>query len=220
MLCTYIYFSNIGSFDGEDMSTPPNDPGVDPDEDQDMLNAEDHEASAERPTPVGVSVPPFSRRGRLDSRYRMELGDQITALIIEAGIRPANMRDIQTDGRMLHMWRGMTRDMYNLMCQVIGATIAVTRLRRTVHSYRHSRAMTRDGQFTSNDSHAYHDHLPRAVPNEHEAPLATSSSSHHGDEARPSATSSHQPTATSKSTSHDHEQAPGPSTVEAALLTE
>ena len=121
-MCTCIYFADIGSFDGEDMLAPQHDPGVDPDDDQDMPDAEDHqEVCAERPAPVGAVVPPFARRGQLDSRYRMELGDQLTTLIVEAGIWPANMRDIQADGRQLHMRRGMSRDMYNLMWHVVGA---------------------------------------------------------------------------------------------------
>ena len=62
MLCTCIYFADIGSFDGEEISGPPHDPGVDPDDDQGMSDAEDHqEAGAEGPTPDGVMVPPFSR---------------------------------------------------------------------------------------------------------------------------------------------------------------
>ena len=72
MLCTGIYFAKIGSFDGVDMSAPPHDLGVDPDDDKGMPDAEDHqEAGLERPDPVGVPVLPFSRRGRLDTRYRM-----------------------------------------------------------------------------------------------------------------------------------------------------
>ena len=54
MLCTCIYFPNIGSFDGEDMLTTPHDLGVDPDDDQDMPDAKDHEAGAKRPAPVGL----------------------------------------------------------------------------------------------------------------------------------------------------------------------
>ena len=67
-----------------------------------------------------------------------------------------------------------------------------------------------------------HDRSPRAAPNEHEPPLA-SSIIHHGDEVGPSAMSSQQPTASIST--HDHEQAGpstievGPSTVEAAPLT-
>ena len=75
MLCTCIYFAEIGSFDGKDMSAPPNDPGVDLDDDQDIPDADDHEAGVERPAPAGAPVRPFSRCGRLDSKNRMELGD-------------------------------------------------------------------------------------------------------------------------------------------------
>ena len=119
------------------MLTPPHDPGVDPDDDQDMLDVDDHEAGVERTAPAAVPVPPFSRHGRLDSRYRMELDDQLTALIFEVGIRPATMRDIHADGRLLHMWRGMPRDMYKLMRHVVGATTLVTRLSRIIACYRH-----------------------------------------------------------------------------------
>ena len=112
---------------------PPHDPGVDPDDDEGMLDVEDHqEASAERHALGGVQILPFARCGRLDTRYMMELGNQLIALIVEAGIRPAHMRDIQADGRLLQMWRGMLYDMYSLMRHVVGATTVVTRLRRTV----------------------------------------------------------------------------------------
>ena len=137
MLCTCIYFADIGSFDGEDMLAPPHDPGVDPNDDQDMSYVEDHqEADAERPAPAGAPILPFARRGSLDSKYRMELGYQLTTLIVEAGIRPTTMRDIHADGRLLHMWRGMLRDMYNLMRHVVGDTTLVTWLRRIVARYR------------------------------------------------------------------------------------
>ena len=78
MLCTCIYFADIGSFDGEEILEPAHDPSVDPDDDQDMEDAKDHdqEVRGEIHAPhAGTPVPPFSRRGRLDTQYRMELGD-------------------------------------------------------------------------------------------------------------------------------------------------
>ena len=78
-----------------------------------MPDAEDHQE-------VGVG------RGRvLDARYRMELGDQLSALIVEAGIRSAHYRYIEVDDRLLHMWRGMLHDMCSLMRHVLGVTIAI-----------------------------------------------------------------------------------------------
>ena len=118
---TCIYFAYIRSFDGEDMPAPPNDPGVDPDDDQDMSDAEDHEAGVDRLGPHGAPVPPFSGH-RLDSRLRMELGDQLCGFFVEVGVRPATMRDIQDDGRLVHMLRGMSCDMFTLMWHVVGAT--------------------------------------------------------------------------------------------------
>ena len=78
---TYIYFVDIGSFDGNEMPAPPNDIGVYPDDDQDMADAKDDldedEASAvEKHAPAhGAPVLPFAKRGRLDTRYRMDLAN-------------------------------------------------------------------------------------------------------------------------------------------------
>ena len=113
------------------MSDPPHDPGVDPDDNQDMADGkDDHDQdeadAAERHAPAhGALVPPFARHGRPETRYRMELGNQLSALIVEASIRPAHYRDIQVDDRMLRMWRGIPRDMYSLMQHVVGVTTAI-----------------------------------------------------------------------------------------------
>ena len=115
----------MGYFDGEDMPAPPHDPGVDPDDDQGMQDAEDHqEAGADqRPTPAGALV----RGQRLsDARYRMELGDQLISLIVEVGIRPADFKDIEAKDRLSQMWKDMPRDMYNLMWHVVGVMKAFT----------------------------------------------------------------------------------------------
>ena len=54
-MCTCIYFADIGCFDDDDMPAPPYDLSVDPDNDQGMPDAEDHqEADAERPTTAGA----------------------------------------------------------------------------------------------------------------------------------------------------------------------
>ena len=100
------------------MPPPPPDPGVDLDDDEVMPDAEDHqEAGADqRPALAGAPV-----RGRLgDTRYRMELGDQLIALIVETDIRPTHYRDIYADDRLLQMWRGMPRDMYSLIRHIVG----------------------------------------------------------------------------------------------------
>ena len=194
------------------MPEPPHDPGVDPDDDQDMAYANDHdqEVGGERHAPhAGAPVLPFARRGRPNTRYRMELRDQLSALIVEAGIRHTHYRDIQVDDRLIKIWRGMPRDMYNLMRHVIGATADVTRLTRIVKCYRCGRDVEGGGKSTSSDSSS-HDRSPRAASNEHEPPLK-SNNNHHGDEAVPSVTSSQQPAASISS--HDHEQGTGPSIV-------
>ena len=134
------------------MPGPPHDPSVDPDDDdQDMDDAkddhgEDEAGAAERHAPAhGAPVPPFAKRVRPETKYRMELANQLCALIFDAGIRPAHYKDIQADDRLLRMWRGMLRDMYGLMWHVVGATTVVTQLRRIFHSYRHIQAVACDG---------------------------------------------------------------------------
>ena len=92
-MCTCIDFVDISSFDGEEMPEPPHDSSVDPDDDKDMVDAKDHdqdEAGAERHPPSRALVPPFSRCGRLETRYRMELGNKLSALFVEAGIKPSH----------------------------------------------------------------------------------------------------------------------------------
>ena len=151
MLCTCIYFADIGSFDGDEMSDPPHDRGVDPDDyDKEMADVPEDEAdgTAERrvdPAPHGASVPPFARRGRPETKYRMDLGSQLCGLISDAGIRPAHYKEIQGGERLLWMRRGMLRDMYGLMRHIVVATTAVTRLRRIFRSYRRSRDVACDG---------------------------------------------------------------------------
>ena len=91
MLCTCIYFAYIGSFDGEEMPGPPHDPGVDPDDDDQYMDDVEHDhdedeaGAVERHAPShhGVLVPPFARPGRLETRYRMELANQLYALIVD-----------------------------------------------------------------------------------------------------------------------------------------
>ena len=119
------------------MSTPPHDQGVDSGDNEGMPDAKDHqEADVERHAPAGATV-----HNRLnDARYRMKLGDQLSALIVEVGIRPAHYRDIQANDRLLQMWRGMLHDMYSLIWHVIGATTVVTQLRRTIARYKSSRS--------------------------------------------------------------------------------
>ena len=95
----------------------------------------------------------------------MELGNQLNTFIVEVGIRSTHYRDIQANNSLLWMWRGMSRDMYNLMWHVVGAMTTVTQLRRIVARYRHGRDTTRDRQSASNDSSS-HDRSPRTAPNE------------------------------------------------------
>ena len=69
MLCTYIYFVDIGSFVVDEMPPPPNDQGVDAAKDQEMADEKDRASDITGPhdhghVPVGV-------RHRLDTRFRI-----------------------------------------------------------------------------------------------------------------------------------------------------
>ena len=114
------------------------------------------------------------------------MGDQLSALILEASIKPADFIDIEANDRLSRMWRGMPRNMYSLMHHVVGVTTTLTQLKRTVTHY--DRAATHDGQSARRIIPSSHDcSQPRTAANLHEPPLA-STSCHHGDEARPSTT--------------------------------
>ena len=131
LLCTCIYFADIGSYDGEEMLPPPPNPVVDLDD----LDAEDQQEAGEddqRHAPTGA---PTRSRHMSDARYRMELGDQLIALLVEAGVRPADFTDIEANDRLLQMWIGMPCDMYIMMRHVIGVTTAFTRLTMTIARY-------------------------------------------------------------------------------------
>ena len=86
-MCT-IYFVDIRTFVGDEIPSPPNDPGVDVDEE--MEEAEDE---GDRPDPDQVQIHAGVRR-RLDTRFRMELGDQLYRLLVDAGVHPTMIREI------------------------------------------------------------------------------------------------------------------------------
>ena len=116
------------------MPPPPPDLGVDPDDDEGMPDDKDHQEAGvdQRPAPIGALV-----HGQLsDAKYKMELGNQLIALIVEAGIRIYYYIDIEADDRLLQMCIGMMCDMYSLMRHVVGVTIAFMRLMRTIARYR------------------------------------------------------------------------------------
>ena len=91
-MCNYIYFTDIGSFFGVEMPPPPNDPSVDPDDDQEMADAEDQ--AGDRPGPHDQAHVPAGVRRRLDTQFRMDLGDQICQLLVEEEFRTTTIREI------------------------------------------------------------------------------------------------------------------------------
>ena len=72
--CVLIYILQILGHLMAEMLVPPNDPGVDLDDDQEMVDAKD-QVGANKPGPHVAQVPAGVRH-RPDTRFRMELGDQ------------------------------------------------------------------------------------------------------------------------------------------------
>jgi hypothetical protein len=66
-------------------------------------------------------------RGRLDTRFKLELGDRLYALLVEMGVYPVLMRDIRKNTILLELWREMSHNIMPLICHIVGAT----RLRAT-----------------------------------------------------------------------------------------
>jgi hypothetical protein len=53
-----------------------------------------------------VQIPDMHRP---DTRFRLELGDRLCALLVEVGVLPVLMRDIREDPMLLELWREMSR---------------------------------------------------------------------------------------------------------------
>ena len=58
---------------------------------------------------------------RPDTRFRLELGDQISTLLTKVGIFPDLMRDIREYPILLDIWRDMPHDLMPLMRHIVGA---------------------------------------------------------------------------------------------------
>ena len=53
-------------------------------------------------------------------RFRMELGDQLSSLLVEEGVCPTMMHQIMEDPRLLDIWRDIPRDMMSFMRHFVG----------------------------------------------------------------------------------------------------
>jgi hypothetical protein len=56
-----------------------------------------------------VQIPDDMHRSP-NTRFRLELGDRISALLTEVGVRPALMHDIMAYSTLLDIWREMSHD--------------------------------------------------------------------------------------------------------------
>ena len=123
-MCT-IYFVDIDTFLGD---VPPPPPYADEEIPEDVTG---------QVTRVQISG---DMRHRSYTRFRLELGDQICALLVELGVHPVLMQDIKANPMLLDIWRDMSRDMVPLMCHIVRATRLIT-VRRVVDDT-HSSSIT------------------------------------------------------------------------------
>ena len=49
----------------------------------------------------------------------MELGDRLSSLLVEEGVRHVTMHQIREDPRLLELWKDMSRDMMSLMHHIV-----------------------------------------------------------------------------------------------------
>jgi hypothetical protein len=86
LLCT-IYFPDIGTFIGH-VPPPPTD------DDEEMM----HEATTSQGPRVHI---PDDMHYRPNTRFRLELGDRLSSLLIDVGVFPALMQEIMADPTLL-----------------------------------------------------------------------------------------------------------------------
>ena len=85
---------------------------------------------------------------RANIQFRMELGDELCRLLVDEGVCPTLIRDIQADRRLPHLWRGMPRDMLALMHHIVGASRELAQSRRGKH---HGDAQQRNASCDDHD---------------------------------------------------------------------
>jgi len=75
-----------------------------------------HEATTSQGPWVHI---PDDMHYRPNTRFRLELGDRLSTLLIEVGVCPALMQEIMEDPTLLEIWRQMSRDLNPLMLHIV-----------------------------------------------------------------------------------------------------
>jgi hypothetical protein len=90
-------------------------------------------------------------RHRPDTRFKLDLGDQLSTLLTKVGVCPTLMRDIRADPTLLEIWREMSRDLMPLMCHIVGAVRILAVRRDPNDRHKSSSNKTRFYSTPSND---------------------------------------------------------------------
>ena len=68
----------------------------------------------------------------LDDRYRQDMVDRLSALLMHQGVHLVQVHDIMQHSNLIEIWRMVPHDMRNLMQHIIGASIRLV-IRRDGH---------------------------------------------------------------------------------------
>jgi hypothetical protein len=148
-----IYFADIDTFIGDVPPPPTND-------DEEMM----HEAAMGHIPRVQI---PCGMHRRLDTRFRLELGDRLSSLLTEVGVLRALMREIKEDPTLLDIWREMSRDLMLLMHHIVRVSRLI-RTRRAPDDRHNSSSITSHSSSTPSIDEGGHDHpSPHPPPSPH-----------------------------------------------------
>jgi hypothetical protein len=110
-----LYFAYLGTFVG-DMPPPPP-----PDANEEMVEV----VSGQGPQ---LHIP-LNMWRRPDLRYRMEVCDRMSEVLVGAGVHPFHMRNIRVDPDLLQLWMDLLHDMTSPMRHIIGVAILLVGMR-------------------------------------------------------------------------------------------
>jgi hypothetical protein len=109
-----------------------------------------------------------------DTRFRLELGDRLSALLTKVGVCPALMRDIRVDPTLLDIWNEVSHDLMPLMCHIIESSRLLV-ARRALDDRNNSSSSMTHSSSTPSIEEGGHDHPsphpppPSPHPNHEEA---------------------------------------------------
>jgi hypothetical protein len=110
-----LYFIDVVTFVGD---MPPSLP---PDADEEII-----EVAVGRGPQLHIAL---GMRRRPNLRYRMEVCDRLSAVLVGVGVCPIQMREIGAHFDLLHLWTEFPCNMTSLMHHIAGAARLLVRMR-------------------------------------------------------------------------------------------